>query len=89
MNTELARHEPSALAQQQRCTTLRLYQFAGEFDALGDMLEESFGELTPEIEELMDGLNVALDDKIDGYCGLIQNFQRTADAAAVEAKRLS
>lgn len=80
------------IAEQTRTApppTLRLYQFGGEFEALEELLIESFGELTPEIEALMGDLNSDLDRKIDGYCGLIQNFSRTADAAKAEVKRLT
>lgn len=74
---------------ERQTPTLRLYQFKAEYEALGSLLEESQGEITPEIEALWDTLGGEFSEKVDGYCGLIANFSRSAEAAKAEAKRLT
>lgn len=70
-------------------TTLKLYELPAEFAALDELLEESEGEITPAIEELMNGLELAFADKVDSVTAVIQHKTLTAAAAKQEEQRLA
>jgi len=70
-----------------------LFQIADEIAALHDLLTESAGEITEaETEAAIDQWFVdneqALEKKVDGYCGLIREFEARSEAREIEAKRL-
>jgi hypothetical protein len=70
-------------------TMLRLYEITDEMLDIERALEEAGGELTPEMEAQLDAVAGAFDEKVERVCAVIQNAQRTADAAKLEAERLA
>ena len=74
---------------QQNQSVMTLYELTQEWAEIQDALIDSGGELTPEIEARLDALPGALQVKADGYCYVIQQLLRSADAAKAEADRLS
>lgn len=67
---------------------MRLYEITDELREIEHQLIESFGELTPEIEARLEKLQGARKEKVQNICRLVQNLQRTAEAAIAEASRL-
>jgi hypothetical protein len=67
---------------------LTLYQITQEQARLNAMLEESGGELTPEIEEALAINAENLQVKAGGYGVTILKYEAMADAAAAEIKRI-
>jgi Gp157 protein len=70
-----------------------IFQIADEISALHDLLSECGGELPDEqaeaaIAEWLAETDVALDRKVDSYCGLIREFEARSEAREIEAKRL-
>lgn len=69
-----------------------LYDIEGDWLTLNDMLDESEGEITPEIEAVMGRMVEDLEDetetKLENYCRLILDVTATADAQMEEADRL-
>lgn len=68
---------------------LSLYDLADAQVSIDDLLDESGGELTPEIEERLEAIRGQFNDKVDRICELRQNRIRAAEACEAEAKRLS
>jgi hypothetical protein len=66
--------------QPTRKVDLKLYQFPAEYEALGEFLEESEGEITPEIRELLDNLKGDLETKVDNIVRLIRQKNLFAQA---------
>lgn len=66
-----------------------LFALTTEAAQIEDMLWESGGEITPEIEERMNDNAVALKDKVDSYGALVRKFGSTADMIDAEIKRLT
>jgi hypothetical protein len=66
--------------QPTRKVDLKLYQFPAEYEALGEFLEESEGEITPEIQELLDNLKGDLETKVDNIVRLIRQKNLFAQA---------
>ena len=70
-----------------------LFQIADEISALHDLLTECGGEL-PDAEaeaaitEWLTETDIALEKKVDGYCGLVREFEARSEAREIEAKRL-
>lgn len=67
---------------------MNIYEITQEQINLNNMLEESMGELTPELEE---ALAINLDNfnaKAEGYVKAIKNYKAEADAIAEEIKKL-
>lgn len=67
---------------------MNIYEITQEQINLNNMLEESMGELTPELE---DALKINLDNfnaKAEGYVKAIKNYKADADAIADEIKKL-
>lgn len=67
---------------------MNIYEITQEQINLNNMLEESMGELTPELEE---ALKINLDNfnaKAEGYVKAIKNYKAEADAIAEEIKAL-
>ena len=67
---------------------LTLYQITQEQARLNAMLEETGGELTPEIEEALAINAENLQVKAGGYGITILKYDAMADAAAAEIKRI-
>jgi len=70
-----------------------LFEIGDEISALHDLLTEVGGELPDaEAEAAIDGwlreTDAALEKKVDGYCGLIREFEARSEAREIEAKRL-
>lgn len=70
-------------------TELRGYELAGEWDALDELLEETGGELTPEIESLMEGLDASTTEKIERIALVILRKKSEAKAIKEQAERLA
>lgn len=68
---------------------MKLYEIAAEYRRIDEMLDESGGELTPELEEAMSTLDDALEAKIDAIGGLVREKQAEADALSAEALRFA
>ena len=66
-----------------------IYNIGAEQLRINEMLEETGGELTPEIEEalVLNEQNFAV--KVDGYINTIAKYTDIEDAIANEIKRLS
>lgn len=67
---------------------MNLYEITQEQANLNNMLEESMGELTPELEA---ALSINLDNfntKAEGYVKAIKNYKAEQDAIAEEIKKL-
>jgi hypothetical protein len=70
-----------------------LFQIADEISVLHDLLTECGGELPDAeaeaaIDEWLAETNLALEKKMDSYCGLIREFEARSEAREIEAKRL-
>jgi homospermidine synthase len=70
-------------------TTMKGFELAGEWDALDQLLEETGGELTPEIESLMDGLNASTNEKIERIALVVLRKKSEAKAIKEQADRLA
>lgn len=70
-----------------------LYAISDDIAALGALLEETGGELTPENEAAFVAFEAEitsnLNGKVDGYCALIAEIDARAAARKAEAKRLA
>ena len=67
---------------------MTLYDLTVEGLLLTQMLENSGGELSPEVEKMMDDLLVAGADRIDAAASVVRSLQASADANKTEAERL-
>lgn len=67
---------------------MALYEITSELSQVTDLLVESGGELTPEIEEALDALEGALEEKVERTVHVIRTLEGQAEAARVEADRL-
>lgn len=65
-----------------------LYQLTTQMASIEDMLEETGGELTPELESLWDETTESLTAKVDNYNSLLTKLGDQADNLAREIKRL-
>lgn len=79
---------PSAKRAPKPVQEIRLYELPQEFEALGELLEENGGELTPEIEARLDALRDRFAEKKDSLVALVHRLQRRAEAAAAVKKSL-
>lgn len=68
---------------------LRLYELAESLSWIDQQLEESDGELTPDIETALEALQGAFSAKVDAVCLLRQNAIAEADVCAQESLRLT
>lgn len=67
---------------------LKGHELAGEWDALDELLLESGGELTPEIESLLEQLEGTTTDKIEKIGLVAQRHANDAAAIKLELERL-
>lgn len=70
-------------------TTVTLYEIADARDILDTWLEETGGELTPEIEALLNDLDASANEKIERVALYIREQKSLADAAKQERDRLA
>lgn len=68
---------------------LTLYQLTSEYQAIEDALIENGGELTPELEDLMNANTEALALKVDGYNKILRRMEGSEAALDAEIKRLT
>lgn len=69
-------------------TEMALYEITSELQQVTEMLVESGGELTPEIEEALDALEGALEEKVERTVHVIRQLEGQAEAAKAEYRRL-
>lgn len=67
---------------------MNLYEITQEQLSLNNLLEESMGELTPELEEALELNRDNFQIKADDYVKAIKNYKAEADAIAEEIKKL-
>lgn len=70
-----------------------LFEIGDEITALHDLLNETGGDITDEeaekaIDQWLSDNQLALEQKVDSYCFLRQEFRARADARMAEAQRL-
>ena len=70
-----------------------IYEISDDIRALGELLAESLGEVTPEAEaalaEFERELEANLHAKLDAYCGLIRELELRSEARRSEADRIA
>src|SRR4051812_17792966 len=69
--------------------TVKLYELADAARILDEFLVEAEGELTPEIESLLDSLELDIKAKVQDVALYIQQLVATAAAVRLEEDRLS
>lgn len=69
--------------------TLKGYELAGEWAALDELLLETGGELTPEIEQLLEQLEGTTTEKLEKIGLVAQRYVNDAKAIALELERLT
>jgi hypothetical protein len=67
---------------------MKLYEIANEYRDIDALLDESGGELTPEIEQALAALDTALEAKVDAICGVIRERDADLDGLKLEIDRL-
>lgn len=67
---------------------MTLFELSAENRLISDLLEESGGELTPEIEAMMEENKELFPKKIDGYGVMLRRFKSVEDACDTEIKRV-
>ena len=70
--------EPTPTRVAQPKPSRRLFQIGQDYLALEELLLESGGEVTPEVEELMAEVQGSLEQKVEGYCSLIKEWEGDA-----------
>lgn len=65
-----------------------LYDLDIEYQKLADCLEESGGEITPEIEKMMEDNDKDVNEKFKGYVNIIKKIESDLDAIKKEERRL-
>lgn len=68
---------------------LSLYEITGELSALDELLEETEGEVTPEIEAWMEEFGPMLMRKVDSIGRYCANLTAAAEACKAEETRLA
>lgn len=67
---------------------MTLFQLSEQAQAIEDLLYETGGELTPELEQAMTETRESMIAKVDSYNALIRKFCATSEACAAEIKRI-
>lgn len=67
---------------------LNLYEIKGEQLSILREVQEADGELSPELEARLMGIDAALDDKLEACCIVVKNMEAIIEAHKNEAKRL-
>ena len=65
-----------------------LYQLTNQMAEIEAMLEETGGEITPELEAVWNETSESLPQKVDGYNQVLRNLTAYASNLADEIKRL-
>jgi len=68
--------------------TLKLWELSEELDRIGEEIAEAGGELTPEIEEKLDALEGAFEEKAENIALMVRNLEATSSAVKEEEKRI-
>ncbi len=68
---------------------MNLYEITADLAKVNDLIDDADGEITPEVEEVLAGLEVALTDKVQGYVVVIRKITMEADALKAEEARLT
>lgn len=69
--------------------TMKLYEISAARDILDTWLAESEGEMTPELEAMLNELDGQADEKIERVALYVRERQAHADAVKVERDRLA
>jgi hypothetical protein len=69
-------------------STLRLYEIPIEFERIAQALEESGGELTPEIQAAWEAIEAAGAEKVEATACVVKSMGLEAEALAAEIGRL-
>ena len=65
-----------------------LYDLSAEGLAIFDMLEESLGELTPDLEQRLDSLMLEGPERLEAAAMVVRSLEANASACEAEAQRL-
>jgi hypothetical protein len=65
---------------------VKLYELALEHRRIDAAISEAQGEVTPEVEAMLDSISGAVEEKVDGICALIR--EREANAGAIKAEEM-
>jgi hypothetical protein len=84
-NASLAASDRQIIARPKR----NIFQITEEFYKLIDVLEESGGELTPELEEALNQVQVDFQAKAHNYGYVLLQMKNDADAVDKEIERLT
>lgn len=68
---------------------MHLYEIPTEARLIEEQLEESGGELTPELEQRINEFMAGSKDKIEAAAMVVRSLNASAEACKAEAKRLS
>lgn len=68
---------------------MRLWEIADELEAIGGMIAEADGELTPELEAKLNAMEGAFNDKVERIALAVRNYEANAEAAKMEEDRLA
>lgn len=73
---------------------MKVWEIAEEYQKIEELLEESGGELTPEIEDVLNLIHEERKEKVDSIIALMDNFESVAEfckqkESAMYAKRKS
>lgn len=69
--------------------TLKGHELAGEYRALDELLAETEGELTPEIEALLADLDGKADEKLERIALVVLRYKHEAEAIKAEEARIA
>jgi hypothetical protein len=68
---------------------IQLYTVTDEYIAILAELEESEGELSPEVEDRLDALDAEFTDRVENVCALVKSLDAEAKAIKDEEARLA
>jgi hypothetical protein len=68
---------------------MKLYEHVAALDQVGEWLAETDGELTPELEELLEQAGIDFDEKAQNVALKVIQLQRESDMINVEVDRLT
>lgn len=69
-------------------TKRKLWQLTAELEGVHTAIEEAGGELTEGIEQQLDALTIAFDEKVEGIGLMVREFEVRSAAAEMEERRL-
>jgi hypothetical protein len=68
---------------------LKLWEISDGLRSIDDRLEETGGELTPELAADLDALELALESKAEGIAAIVSERRALAESVRAQARRLS